>query len=36
MARFKLLPTSPETPPVILLIITFKKSKERNNKYKKT
>ena len=32
MARFKLLLTPPETPPVILLIIAFKGSKERNNK----
>ena len=36
MARFKLLLTLPEIPPVTLLIIAFKGSKEKSNKYKKT
>ena len=36
MARFKLLPTLLKTPPAVLLIITFKGSKEKSNKYKKT
>ena len=35
MAKFKLLLTSPETPPVTLLITAFKCNKERNNEYKK-
>ena len=36
MARFKFLPTLPETLPVTLLIIAFKGSKERSDEYKKT
>ena len=36
MARFKLLPTPPKTPPVTLLTAAFKRNKKRNNKYKET
>ena len=36
MARFKFLPTLPETPPVTLLITAFKRSKEKNDEYEKT